>query len=474
MFDPTTYASRALTIAAELNGDDKLAALRETLTTIGTDVVGENAHPKKLDKKRAVLDAAGAPVKNEIFRPDQLDDTHFMRFVIVDDTNPDGTPKVPDNRLPPVLVWECNHDGDPRHYLRKAARKATSGMPGVHLDFDAVFGSCKAYPGVRREEAFVEWMMDHAIRAEAFYSGYRGVPKHRVDAAGRVHEVIRAFLDERRVELSGLSEPALRRRIVEHVRSMPAGLKPGDLDPIVARGLGFTLRKWATLALLGVAAGLLLTLLLPVTLWWYLTLRKHEKHDKPEETHRAVHGMPDLIAAEDRIVQNQLTHLVDLKPGFFRYFTQRVVLFAIDQLARVIFVHGELGGIASIHFARWVILHDPREEPAVARHRLLFFSNYDFSWDSYLGEFVDRASSGLTAVWSNTEGYPRTKNLLNQGADDEETFKQWARNRQIPSQVWWSGVRYSSVENVNDDIAVHRGAVGELEPAAVSPWLQRI
>lgn len=474
MFDPTTYASRALTVAAEIDGDDKLAALRETLATIGIDVVGENPHPRRLENKRAVLDESGEPVRNEIFRPAQLPDTHFMRFVIVDDTNPDGTPKVPTNPLPPMLVWECNHDGDPHDYLRKAVEKATSGESGVFLDFDAVFGGCMGYPGMRRVEAWIDWMLAHSIRAEAFYSGYRGVPKVKVDAAGRVHEVIRRFLDQRRVEVSKMSPTELRRAIVEHVRSMPDGLKPGDLEAAPERGLGFWLRKWSTLILIGVAVVLLATVFLPVTVWWYLTLRKHEKRDKPEVFNRAVHGMPDLIAAEDRIVQNQLTHIVDLKPGFFRYFTQRVVLFAIDQLARVVFVHGELGGISSIHFARWVILHDPREEPAVTRHRLLFFSNYDFSWDSYLGEFVDRASGGLTAVWSNTEGYPRTYRLLDQGADDEETFKQWARNRQIASQVWWSGVRYSSVENVNDDIAVHRGAVGELEPSQVNAWLQRI
>ncbi|KAB2889627.1 MAG: hypothetical protein F9K40_19700 [Kofleriaceae bacterium] len=476
MFDPTTYASRALTVAAELDGDDKVARLRETLETIGTDVVGENPRPERIARGRAVLDEAGAPVRNEIFRPAQLDDTHFMRFVIVDDTLPDGTPKVPDNRLPPMLVWECNHDGDPRDYLRKAVRKATSGEPGVHLDFDAVFGACKAYPGMRREEAWIEWMMDHAIRAEAFYCGYRGVPKAKVDAAGRVHEVIRAYLDQHRQQVSAMSEADLRRAIVAHARSMPDDLRPGDLEAAPARGTGFFLRKWATLVLIGFAAFLLLTVLLPVTIWWYLTLRKHEKRDKPALSNRAVHGMPDLIAAEDRIVQNQLTHLVDLKPGFFRYFTQRVVLFAIDQLARVIFVNGSLGGIASIHFARWVILHDRRED--IPRHRrrdrLLFFSNYDFSWDSYLGEFVDRASGGLTAVWSNTEGYPRTRRLTEEGADDEETFKQWARDRQIASQVWWSGVRYSSVENVNDDIAVHRGLLADLEPAQVTRWLQRI
>jgi hypothetical protein len=210
------------------------------------------------------------------------------------------------------------------------------------------------------------------------------------------------------------------------------------------------------------------------TILWYVLLRHHEKTDKPDTINRPVHGEPDLIAAEDRIVQNQLTHIVDLKPGWFRYFTQRVVLLAIDQLARVTFVHGNLGGITSIHFARWVILPDRRKDPPRRRHRLLFFSNYDFSWESYLGEFVDRASSGLTAVWSNTEGYPRTFRLVDEGADDEEAFKQWARNHQIASQVWWSGVRYSTVENVNNDVEVHRGAVATLDAEEASHWVARL
>jgi hypothetical protein len=474
LFDPTTYASRALTVAAQIDGDDKLEGLRATLATIGTDVVGENASKKKVEEKKSILRHDGTPVKNDIFRPAQLDDTHFMRFVIVDDTNPEGEPKDAKNPLPPMLVWECNHDGDPRDYLAKAVHKANAGTAGVCLDFDAVFGSCKAYPGMKNEDAFVEWMMDHAIRAEAFYSGYRGVPKTRVDAAGRVHEAIRKFLDTNRVEVSKLDPQTLYRRIRAHVATSPAPMQAGDLEAAVERGLGFWLRKWATLVLIIVAAAILIIPLFPITLTWYLLLRWHEEHEKSEEFKRAVHGMPDLVAAEDRIVQNQLTHIVDLKPGPFRYFTQRVVLFAIDQLARVWYVKGELGGIASIHFARWVLLHDPREDPPVKRHRLLFFSNYDFSWDSYLGEFVDRASGGLTAVWSNTEGYPKTYRLTEKGADDEETFKQWARDRQIASQVWWSGVRYSSVQNVIDDIAVHRGAVTDLDPAAVPAWLQRI
>ena len=41
MFDPTTYASRALTIAAELEGNDKkVQALQAALLDIHDDLVG--------------------------------------------------------------------------------------------------------------------------------------------------------------------------------------------------------------------------------------------------------------------------------------------------------------------------------------------------------------------------------------------------------------------------------------------------
>jgi hypothetical protein len=100
---------------------------------------------------------------------------------------------------------------------------------------------------------------------------------------------------------------------------------------------------------------------------------------------------------------------------------------------------GKLGGIQTIHFARWVALPD---------RRLLFFSNYDGSWEAYLGEFVDKAAMGLTMIWTNTIWYPKTRLLLFRGAKDEETFKAWTRANQVPTQVWYSAYPFLSVGDV--------------------------
>jgi hypothetical protein len=186
-----------------------------------------------------------------------------------------------------------------------------------------------------------------------------------------------------------------------------------------------------------------------------------------------VHDDRELADFEDQVTQNQLTHIVEIKPGLFRYATLVTVMYAIDLLARIHFVRGNLAGITSIHFARWVILKD-RWSKGRKRHRLLFFSNYDGSWESYLGEFVDRASNGLTAVWSNCVGFPRARHLIRAGARDEEAFKQWARNHQIRTQVWWSGVPDSTVQNVLDDLTVRRYLAGGLGDDEIQGWLRKV
>src|SRR5262249_30863844 len=122
---------------------------------------------------------------------------------------------------------------------------------------------------------------------------------------------------------------------------------------------------------------------------------------------------------------------------------------------------GDLGGITSIHYARWMILDD---------RRLLFFSNFDGSWESYLGEFVDQASSGLTSVWSNTVGFPPARWLLGAGARDEERFKNWTRTHQIETQVWYSAYPKLSVQNINDNTKLRRGLANRPSDDELAAW----
>jgi len=87
---------------------------------------------------------------------------------------------------------------------------------------------------------------------------------------------------------------------------------------------------------------------------------------------------------------------------------------------------------------------------------VVFLSNYDGSWASYLGDFVDRASQGLTAVWSNTRDFPRTVQLIGAGARDEERFLSFGRNHQEQTWVWFSAYPNLTVSTIQNSAAIRR------------------
>jgi hypothetical protein len=174
----------------------------------------------------------------------------------------------------------------------------------------------------------------------------------------------------------------------------------------------------------------------------------------------------DLVQREDVQVQNQMTHIALVKPGPFRRWTLKAVLTSVNFLAETYWNKGKLGDIPTIHFARWMLIDNDR--------RLLFFSNFDGSWENYLGDFVDRASVGLTGVWSNTQHFPAARWLVFEGARDVDRFKAWTRRHQVPTQVWYSAHPDYTVTNILNAIAVRDGALRDLDPAATEEWLRRL
>ncbi|HEY5947109.1 MAG TPA: hypothetical protein VIV40_16515 [Kofleriaceae bacterium] len=421
-------ATKALTVIAELDADpDRLAILRSRLKIIGD-------HPEN----------------NPLFLPEQVPHTHFMRFVIIER----------DFDLPALLAWESNYDGDVTEYL----------VGAVRAPIDQIFEFCIGYPAGGSDEARVWWLLEHTRRSAAFYTGYRGVPRTQVVNDRKVHDAIRDAIDRQggHAAFDGLPAREIQRRLREHVQTTHP-----ELDTSVSDDQRWRWR-FAKLAAIVFLAPPVLVLAIVVGLPWWFTLRHKEKTDVAEPNDRPVHDDKDLSQFEDKVTQNQLTHLVEIKPGWFRYATLSFVLFAIDIIARAWEVEGDLGGITSIHFARWVIIPDTWTTRGRKRHRLLFFSNYDGSWESYLGEFVDRAAFGLSGVWSNTVGFPTTRYLIRAGAKDEEAFKQWTRRHQIPTQAWWSGVPDSTVQNIRNDLWLRRNLERRLDDNELDDWLKRL
>ncbi|RUW20561.1 cytochrome, partial [Mesorhizobium sp. M1E.F.Ca.ET.041.01.1.1] len=213
-------------------------------------------------------------------------------------------------------------------------------------------------------------------------------------------------------------------------------------------GITFTNIAIAGTALLLAVLGLLAIALLFVGLC-FLGLRRLEDKDRPQNTPVDIGALDRILANEDHCAQNHLTAISTMKAGILRRLALRLTFYLISISAQKVFKPGFLATINTIHFARWVLL------PGTGK--LMFFSNYGGSWESYLEDFIAKASEGLTGVWSNTEGYPRTRWLFLDGARDGDRFKRWARRQQVPTLFWYSAYPHLNATRIRINSRIRRG-----------------
>ena len=216
--------------------------------------------------------------------------------------------------------------------------------------------------------------------------------------------------------------------------------------------------------------------LLALSVIRFLERRDASKFENPAGLMKHAHANAPKYAREESGInryQNHLASVTWVKPGLVRRWLLRAALFAINLLARFWFNRGELGGIPTILSARWVLIDDGR--------RLLFLDNYGGSWESYLNEFIDLAAvKGLNAIWSNTfvnaagrsYGFPATRFLFWQGAQDARPFKAYVRQSQVETIAWYSAYPTLSVVNINANTETRELLFRELRPAAVDRLLQ--
>ncbi len=143
---------------------------------------------------------------------------------------------------------------------------------------------------------------------------------------------------------------------------------------------------------------------------------------------------------------NPFTAVGQVKPGPFRKVTINVILYLLNAVTRHFLKPGDLVGVKTIHFARWVFLDDKR--------RMFFASNYDGSLESYMDDFIDKIAWGLNLVFSNGYGYPNARFLILDGCHDELAFKDYLRLHQVPTRVWYSAYGRLSAANIAAERAI--------------------
>ena len=447
----------------------------------------------------ALLDRiANPPAADEDFEINEkipflkLTTVHFARILIHRESpSPeapipvwDGKPQAKGPKIPPKLLFSTDFDGPLDEHVDELIRVAGAGL-------DELFSHCEGWPGIRERGDVHGFFLRHQVKSNTFYTGTMNRSVDQIRREAELRDRVQAFLDEETKKADFPKDPvAIRDRIRAFVAAQPElawtdHVPGGSPKPIFPQFVLERLTLFAAAAALVVLAALawVLTMFLPtawaigivvgvvavlgiafVAAWDFL--RRLEDTDPVIIDPNVKAHTAKLVKTEDRIVQNEMSSVIYIKePLWFRGTVLRAVLAFIDVSARYLSNTGSLAGIPSIHFARWVIVDGGR--------RLVFFSNFDGRWENYLGDFIDKSSQGLTGVWSNCVGFPRTQGLVKEGATDEQKFKAYSRQSQIPTQVWYSAYKWLSVSNINNNSKIRLGLYGDMSKAQAEAWLRR-
>lgn len=395
--------------------------------------------------KRQELDQVLAAVRAHDLRCPfgQVATLHFASVVVFDSSI-----------RPSLLVFENNYEGDLDSHLATMLAQAT-------LTVHKIFACCVDYDLAMpaTPASIATYLRAHAVYPAAYHIGNVGRSPDRVRRESALHKLLGNWTD---TQLRKGNYPPSQEQAYTMLReeTQAAGELGWVLAPHARQTRSERVSPW--IRLIG-AALLTLPVLLVTALPIAAVLRVKESRDQPmppsdlDPTH-----VRRLTEQEDNHVQNHLASITTIKPGKFRRALLRFVLWAANLVARTC-THGSLSGIPSIHFAHWALVGDDQ---------LLFLSNFDGSWESYLDDFIDKASAGLTAIWSNTVGFPKTRWLVLEGARDGAAFKAFARQQQTPTAVWYSAYPELTVQRIDSQSTLREGLAEKPGMAALDEWLR--
>lgn len=395
--------------------------------------------PIKSGQKEALLqllNTLGNPA-NGTFPFDLCTETHFARWFIVEDATVRG------KFIPATLFYTANTDDTVMAHLQTLYTHGATYL-------DNIYQCCEGYNVQTSTESKIEYLLQHKVKTQTFYVG---APNRKVPQIKEENELrlkIKAFIASK--DWTGKNPEEIFTAIKQHIGNVPTTKYPHI--------------KWFRF----IGTLILLLPLVPVLIIWLILLHFFvERKEVPlNKTPNQIDlkFLDTLTQDEDIWMQNQFTQLMEVKPNFMRLYTLRFFLFLTNFLAKTLFVKGKLLGIPTIHFARWIMIDGQK--------RMIFLSNFDGSWQQYLGDFVDKAAFGLSAIYGNTVGFPKTLFALFKGAKDVDHFKGWSRYYQIPTQMWYSAYPDLSVINVNNNTRIAEGLNQNLTGKDLETWLHRI
>ena len=212
-----------------------------------------------------------------------------------------------------------------------------------------------------------------------------------------------------------------------------------------------------------VGLGLLLAAVAGLLVW---RLRAAEKKDAVEDAMPVFADVEAAAAVENApgYVQNHFVAVNRLKPGLLRRITLMGALASIENLDSDAYRKG------------FVLEHEHHPLPAMVqgyrRGRADLSLQLRRQWESYLEDFIMQCPRRPERVWSNCVGFPRTRYLIMDGADNGDNFKRFTRCKQRLAPFWYSRFPHLTTRAMRDNALIHYGLMRANNDAGARAWLR--
>lgn len=391
-----------------------------------------------------VLNSGGNPNPDDsFFAFSKMEDVHFARWLVVPANEKYGA----------SLIYAANVDGTADDHINDLVDKLPEGL-------DKILSHCKDYPaeGNRTKATRLAYLMKHKQKTPGYYVGAPNRSVSQIKNERKMQTALQQFVKEngKNWKTSKEAYAAIKKHVAE------------DPDFDWAREKYHLPRKRFVKMFFFV---ILMLVILPF-LAIYVIIIHFFYESKAKPFGKNVNQIPPdhmapLKVQEDKIYQNQLSQVFETKGGLRKLGLKFFLWFASFTSANW-FVGGQLLGTPTIHFARWVYIDNGS--------RFVFFSNFDGSFDEYLGDFVDNSGWGLNAIYGASIGYPRTYYVFGKGAYEISEFMGWGRLTQVPTQIWYSAYPWTGLQQIgsNSELRVKLFNSGELNDKEIKEMLRRI
>lgn len=350
-----------------------------------------------------------------------MKNVHFARFMIAPAVTLQTGEKVGAS-----LIYSANVDGDPKAHLKELSATVTDQLKSILVN-------CQGFAGNDSPDQIYNYMLGYKLKTPAFYVGAPNRSVQQIQEEAKFQFDLQNFVKKNEGKWQS-TESAF-----EAIKAWINSPENKDKWSELRKKYHLPRKSWIKLLFLGL---FLLSILPFVVLFVLIVQFIIEPKYKPfglNINQLPTDHLDKMMDVEDIVYQNQLSQVFETKRGL-RGLGLRFFLWQTNMLGKWVFVDGQLLGTPTIHFARWVIIDNGK--------RFVFFSNFDGSYDMYLGDFVDNSGWGLNTIYGASKGYPKTLLVFLKGAYKIGEFMGWGRKTQVETQFWYSAYPWEGLQQI--------------------------